>query len=261
MMQQTYELFGLEYSLELSTRPENAMGDEAMWARTEAALREVLDRTGQDYRINEGDGAFYGPKIDIHLHDCIGRRWQCATVQLDNNLPARFSLKYTAPDDSDRTPIVIHRAIAGSLERFFAILVEHFAGAFPTWLAPVQARVLTITDEQAPYAHEVGGLLRQAGIRAEVDDRGEKIGYKVREAELQKVPYMLTVGGREAEQREVDVRMYTGGRRGAMDVEELRDEILRKIASRELDVEVERFAVVESSEDEEVGQEMAERGY
>ncbi len=260
MIDEAYGLLGLEYDLELSTRPEDHMGDPALWDLAEDALKAALDASGKTYRVNEGDGAFYGPKIDIQLRDCLGRSWQCATIQLDFQLPRRFELTYAASDNSERTPVVIHRAIAGTLERFFAILVEHFAGAFPTWLAPVQAIILAITDDQNDYAWKLANELKKHGVRVEVDDRNEKTGYKIREAETRKIPYMLVVGGKEAEAGTVAVRSYTDGQRGVMPFEDLKAEILERIETRALDVKIFKSELAIVEEDEEVD-EMVERGY
>ncbi len=207
--------FGLEYSAKLSTRPAEFLGEIATWDRAEAALKGALERAGQPYRVDEGDGAFYGPKIDFDITDAIGRQWQCATIQLDYQMPERFELKYIGADNAEHRPVVIHRAIFGSFERFIALLIEHYAGAFPMWLAPVQAAVLPIADRHLDYAKVVQAELATAGLRATVDDRQEKIGYKIREAQLQKVPYMLVVGDREAAEGTVGVRHRAAGDQGA----------------------------------------------
>ena len=261
MIDQTYSMLGLSYELELSTRPDDFMGAPELWDRAEAMLQQALDNRGEPYRVHEGDGAFYGPKIDIQVRDCLGRSWQCGTVQLDFQLPRRFELTYTARDNSEQTPVVIHRAISGSLERFFAILIEHFAGAFPTWLAPVQAVVIPITDEQNDYAWEVGKRLRAAGIRVEVDDRSEKMGYKIREHETQKIPYMLVCGGREAESGAVALRTYSGGRRGVVAVDDVIAEMVEHVRTRKLDVEVKPIELAASADEDEIGSEMEDRGY
>ncbi|MFW5967612.1 MAG: threonine--tRNA ligase [Persicimonas sp.] len=262
MVDETYELFDMDYEIELSTRPDDFMGSEELWDEAEASLKRALEANDRDYAIHEGDGAFYGPKIDFQVRDSLGRSWQCATIQLDFQLPRRFELGYTAPDNTEKTPIVIHRALAGSLERFIGILVEHLSGVFPTWLAPTQVAILTITDEQNEYAREVARTLEAAGIRVEVDERSEKIGFKIREAETQKIPYMLVIGGREEEAGNVAVRSYVEGRRGNMTPEEVRDEILEKVKNRTLDVEIERSGLAEeASEEEGMGQDMEQRGY
>ncbi len=243
LVDQTYSMFGLDYHFELSTRPEDFMGEVEVWDAAEDALKTAIDSSGRDYKINEGDGAFYGPKIDIFLRDALGRTWQCATIQLDFQLPRAFDLTYTTADNSERTPVVIHRAIAGSLERFFAVLLEHFAGAFPTWLAPVQVKILSITDDQADVAWEIARDLRASGVRVEVDDRSEKIGKKIAEAEVSKTPYMFVIGKREAEAGNVAVRTWTEGRRGVMAVADVKAEILERIANRTLDAKVEVSAI------------------
>jgi threonyl-tRNA synthetase len=206
-----YELFGMRYRVELSTRPAQRVGDDAIWDRAEAALTEALDTRGIDYQVNEGDGAFYGPKIDMHLLDSLGRSWQCGTFQLDFNFPERFDLTYTGADDHEHRPVMIHRAMFGSFERFIGILVEHYAGAFPLWLAPTQALVLPIADRHIEYATVVRAALEQAGIRSRVDDRGESVGKKIAEAEQRKLPVMLIVGDRERDETRVSVRRH--GRR------------------------------------------------
>ena len=204
----------------LATRPENAMGDPALWAKAEEALAAALDKNGWEGQWVEapGEGAFYGPKIEVHVTDALGRSWQCGTVQVDFSMPARFGLEYTGRDGQKHTPVMIHRAILGSMERFVGILIENYAGKFPLWLAPVQAKVLSITEKQAEYAEKVAAQLIEAGIRAEADVRGDKVGSKIRDATLERVNYMLVVGGREAEAGEVDVRSRAGDRLGAMDV-------------------------------------------
>lgn len=200
-----YKQFGFKYKVELSTRPENSMGSEEDWNTATAALQAALDEMKIDYEINEGDGAFYGPKIDFHLEDSIGRTWQCGTIQLDFQMPQRFELEYVGEDGQKHRPIMIHRAIFGSIERFIGILIEHFAGKFPLWLAPVQVKILPITDRTLSYAEEVAAKLTEAGIRCEVDKRNEKIGYKIREAKMDKVPYVLVVGDKEHEEGTVNV--------------------------------------------------------
>ncbi len=206
-----YETFGLEASLKFATRPEQRIGDDAMWDRAEAALRSALEATGHPYTVKEGDGAFYGPKIDFDVTDSLGRAWQLGTIQLDYAAPERFDLTYVGQDNTDHRPVVIHRAVCGSFERFIAILIEHYAGAFPLWLAPLQVIVLPIADRHIEYARSVQAALAAAGLRAEVDERQEKIGYKIREAQLQKVPYMLVTGEREAAEGTVAVRQRSGG--------------------------------------------------
>ena len=235
LMQRVYTDMGLRYSVKLSTRPEEFMGEVATWDRAEAALKQALEAAGQPYDLNEGDGAFYGPKIDFDVTDAIGRKWQCATIQLDYQIPERFDLKYIGADNAEHRPVVIHRAIFGSFERFIALLIEHFAGAWPLWLAPVQAVVMTISDRHLEYAGRVRDQLAAAGLRVELDDRVEKIGYKIREAQLQKVPYMLVVGDREAAEGAISVRSRSGGDLGARSVStfiaDAAEEIRKKGAS------------------------------
>jgi threonyl-tRNA synthetase len=261
MIDEAYALFGVEYHLEFSTRPEDFMGERAQWDQAEASLMSAMGKLGKSYKINPGDGAFYGPKIEFHIRDCLGRSWQCATVQLDFQLPRRFELSYTGRDNQDHTPIVLHRAIAGSLERFIAILTEHFAGAFPTWMAPEQVRLLTITDAQADYAWEVAAQLKAAGVRVEVDDRGEKIGKKIAEAQVGKVPYMVVIGAKEQEDGAVNVRTRRDPKRGSMPVSALIDELKQVISERTLDADVLKLPFESAVEEEAVGEEMATRGY
>lgn len=262
MVDQTYKMFDLRYDIELSTRPDEFMGDPDRWDDAEDALRAALQANDKDFEVNVGDGAFYGPKIDVQVRDSLGRSWQCATIQLDFQLPKRFDLTFTAEDNTEKTPIVIHRAIAGSLERFFAILVEHLGGVFPTWLAPEQARIMTITDEEHDYAYDVLDKLQDAGVRAEIDIRSEKIGYKIREAETDKVPYMLIIGGDEVDDGTVSVRSYTDGRLGEKTPKTVRDEIVEKTETRELDVEIQRSGLRDIADAEAgAGEDMVERGY
>ena len=232
-----YSIFGLEYILTLSTRPEDFMGEIATWDKAEADLKSVLnDLCGEgNYRINEGDGAFYGPKIDIKMKDCLGREWQMGTVQLDFQLPQRFNLSYIDEDGEKKTPIMIHRALFGSFERFIGIITEHFAGAFPTWLSPVQVKILPIsTEKHAGYANEVAEKLDAMGFRVEVDDRNEKIGYKIREAQMQKTPYMLVVGDKEMEENAVGVRNRKDGDLGAMKIDEFISKLKEEVDSKSL---------------------------
>jgi threonyl-tRNA synthetase len=232
LVQRVYNDFGLPFSAKLATRPPEFLGDAATWNSAEEQLRAALDRSGQAYTVNEGDGAFYGPKIDFDVTDAIGRRWQCATIQLDYNLPQRFDLKYVGADNAEHRPVVIHRAIYGSFERFIAVLIEHYAGAFPLWLAPVQAVVLPIADRHLPYAASVRDRLKSAGLRVELDDRQEKIGYKIREAQLQKTPYMLVVGDRESAEGTVAVRTRRGGDQGSRPLGEFLAQALDEVARR-----------------------------
>jgi threonyl-tRNA synthetase len=232
LVQRVYGDFGLVPEMKLSTRPPEYLGTIDQWNHAESELKRALDAVGETYTINEGDGAFYGPKIDFDVTDAIGRKWQCATIQLDYNLPERFDLKYVGADNAEHRPVVIHRAIYGSFERFIALLIEHFAGAWPLWLAPLQAVVLPISDRHLAYAREVRDQLAAAGLRVELDERQEKIGYKIREAQLQKVPYMLVAGDREAAEGTVSVRHRSAGDTGSRPVAEFiaaaRDEIAKK---------------------------------
>jgi threonyl-tRNA synthetase len=221
-----YALFGFEdVRVELSTRPEKSIGTDEQWRMAEEALARALEDMGREYQLNPGDGAFYGPKIDFHITDALGRSWQCGTCQVDFFMPQRFELTYTAPDDTQRTPVMIHRALLGSMERFLGILIEHHAGEFPEWLAPVQARVLPIADRHADYAERVAGALREAHVRAEVDRRSESVGRKIRDAELAKVPYMLVVGDSEQERSGVSLRRHREGDLGLMPLGEAADRI------------------------------------
>jgi threonyl-tRNA synthetase len=232
LIDEVYSLFGFKYHVELSTRPEDSMGSDEDWNMATDALREALDDIGLPYVINEGDGAFYGPKIDFHLEDSIGRTWQCGTIQLDFQLPLRFELEYTGADGEKHRPIMIHRVVFGSIERFIGILIEHFAGAFPTWLAPVQVKVLPISDKYMEYGESVLKELRDAGIRAEIDTRAEKIGYKIREAQMKKIPYMLVVGAKEEEDGKVSVRSRTEGDEGQKDLKDFIANVKEEIATR-----------------------------
>ncbi len=234
LVQRVYGDFGLEYAVKLSTRPEQFLGEIATWDHAEAALKQALEAAGQPYTINEGDGAFYGPKIDFDLIDAIGRKWQCATVQLDYQLPERFDLKYVGADNAEHRPVVIHRAIFGSFERFMALLIENFAGAWPLWLAPVQVMVLPLSDRHLDYARRVRDELAAAGLRVEVDERVEKIGYKIREAQLQQVPYMLVIGDREAAEGTVSVRSRRGGDLGARPVADFVSAARQEVDSKAL---------------------------
>lgn len=211
-----YRVFGFNYHVELSTRPEKSMGSDEMWEKATSALQSVLDKRGMPYKINEGDGAFYGPKIDFHLQDSLGRTWQCGTIQLDFQMPEKFDLSYIGPDGQKHRPAMIHRVVYGSMERFLALLIEHYGGAFPLWLAPVQAVVIPITDRQRTYALEIKDMLRNGKVRVEMDDRNEKVGYKIREAQVQKIPYMLVIGDKEVAARSVAVRHREHGDLGTI---------------------------------------------
>ncbi len=226
LIDEVYSKFGFKYHVELSTRPEDSMGSDADWEMATDALRGALEDLGLDYVVNEGDGAFYGPKIDFHLEDSIGRTWQCGTIQLDFQMPQRFELEYTGADGEKHRPIMIHRVAFGSIERFIGILIEHYAGKFPTWLAPVQVKILPVSEKFADYAKEVSDSLKAAGIRVETDDRNEKLGYKIRSAQVEKVPYMLIVGEKEVEEKAVSVRKRDEGDIGSMKVEEFTAKVL-----------------------------------
>jgi threonyl-tRNA synthetase len=228
-----YDTFGFEPRLELSTRPEKRVGTEEMWDRAEAGLEKALVDKGLKYDLNPGDGAFYGPKIDLHMTDSIGRSWQLGTVQLDYYMPERFELTYTGADNADHRPVMIHRALMGSFERFMGILIEHYAGEFPLWLAPVQATVLPLADRHVDYAREVHAALVAAGLRADLDERTESVGRKIREAELRKIPYMLVVGDREAEQRAVALRRHREGDQGTVPLSEAVERLLAEAAERQ----------------------------
>lgn len=234
LVDQVYTTFGLKYSVELSTMPESHIGEVSEWEMAETALKNALEHMNLDYKINEGDGAFYGPKIDIHVTDCIGREWQCGTIQLDMQLPKRFNLTYVDSDGSLKEPIMIHRVVYGSLERMIAVLIENFAGAFPTWLSPVQVKILNISDAQLQYAKNVKAILEDNGIRVELDDRNEKIGKKIREAQLEKVPYMLVVGDKEMAENKVAVRHRKEGDKGVQTINQFVENILAEIKSKEI---------------------------
>ena len=229
-----YNTFGFEYHIELSTRPEDSMGAQEDWDIATDALRDAITELGYDFEVNEGDGAFYGPKLDFHLKDCLGRTWQCGTIQLDFQLPERFELEYVGADGAKHRPIMIHRVVFGSIERFIGILTEHFAGAFPTWLAPVQVKLLPIADRHYDYLKAVENKLEERGIRCEIDDRSEKIGFKIRSAQMEKIPYMLVAGDKDIENGTVSVRSRKEGEQGAMSVDEFADMIEKEIKSKAL---------------------------
>lgn len=231
----TYEPFGFNYRAELSTRPENFMGNIESWELATQALKNALDSSGLEYRINEGDGAFYGPKIDFHIKDSLGREWQCATIQLDFLMPVRFELTYIDPDNREVQPVMIHRAIYGSIDRFFGIIVEHFGGAFPTWLAPVQAKIIAIADRHADYAWSVASILKKKGLRVEVDDRQRSTNYKIREAQMNKIPYMLIVGDMEQSSGTIAVRLRSETDLGSTPLEEFLEKVLSEIQNRSLE--------------------------
>jgi threonyl-tRNA synthetase len=230
----TYEIFGIDVRLELSTRPEQRIGSEELWDRSEQALTAALDSLGRPYTVNEGDGAFYGPKIDMHMTDSLGRSWQLGTCQLDYNFPERFDLTYTGADNSEHRPVMIHRALMGSYERFIGILLEHFKGELPLWLAPVQATVLPIADRHAAYAEAVTRQLTEAGLRADADERTESIARKIRDAELRKVPFMLIVGDKEEEAHQVAVREHGRGDTGSEAVDQFIARLQKAVQARVL---------------------------
>lgn len=232
LIDEVYSTFGFKYHVELSTRPEDSMGTDEEWKMAEDGLREALEELGLKYIINEGDGAFYGPKIDFHLEDCIGRTWQCGTIQLDMQMPQRFDLTYIGKDGEKHRPVMIHRVAFGSIERFIGILIEHFAGRFPLWLAPVQVKVLPISDKYMEYATKVKDVLFEKGIRVEIDDRAEKIGYKIREAQLQKVPYMLVLGEKEMNESTIAVRSRNEGDLGTMNLDEFTQKLAEEIQEK-----------------------------
>ena len=227
-----YSQFGLKYHVELSTKPDNAMGDDAIWEQATEALRNAIEAKGIPYVINPGDGAFYGPKLDYHIEDSLGRTWQCGTIQLDMNLPERFQIEYIGEDGQKHRPIMIHRACFGSMERFIGILTEHYAGAFPTWMAPVQVKILPISEKHVEYANELAKQMHRDYVRVEVDDRSEKIGYKIRQAQMAKVPYMLVVGDKEVEEGTVNVRKHGGDELGSVPFDEFFNSIKIEIKER-----------------------------
>ena len=235
LIDSVYSLFGFKYHIELSTRPEDSMGTDEEWEVATNGLRDALEENGIQYTVNEGDGAFYGPKIDFHLEDSLGRTWQCGTIQLDMQMPERFELEYVAADGSKKRPIMIHRVCFGSIERFIGILIEHFAGQFPTWLAPVQVKVLPISEKFADYAKQIADRLDAEGIRVEVDDRAEKIGYKIREARNERVPYMLIVGEKDLEANKVSLRSRKNGEEGQQDLADVIARLKEEIQTRALD--------------------------
>ena len=234
LFDEVYSTFGLTYEIELSTMPEDHMGDEKVWEFAQETLKDAITEMDKKYVVNEGDGAFYGPKLDFHLADSLGRTWQCGTVQLDFQMPERFELEYTGADGEKHRPVMIHRVVLGSIERFIGVITEHFAGAFPLWLAQVQIRLLPIADRHIPYLEEVKKKLEAHGFRCEIDTRSEKIGYKIREAQMQKTPYMLVVGDRDVENQTVAVRQYKGGDLGAMTLDAFLEKIVPERDNREI---------------------------
>jgi len=235
LFDEVYSVFGLTYQIEVSTMPEDHMGDEKDWDFATETLKEAVSEMGKEYVINEGDGAFYGPKLDFHLADSLGRTWQCGTIQLDMQLPERFELEYTGEDGAKHRPVMIHRVVLGSIERFIGVITEHFAGAFPLWLTPVQVKILPITDRQHEACGKMLQELTDAGIRAELDDRSEKLGYKIREAQLQKIPYMLVVGDRDLENGTVSVRTRKGDDLGAMSMADFIAKVKEEVKTKQND--------------------------
>ena len=233
LIDEVYSIFGFEYEIELSTRPEDSMGSDEQWEMAEGALKKVLKDLNMKYELNEGDGAFYGPKIDFHIKDCLGRSWQCGTIQLDFQMPERFDLTYIGEDGEKHRPVMLHRVIFGSIERFIGILIEQYAGAFPTWLAPVQVKLLPIADSHKQYAEKLKAELEKNGIRVELDDRQEKIGYKIREAQLQKIPYMLILGDKEVEANAVGVRSRKDGDIGQMQLQDFIAKVQKEVENFE----------------------------
>ena len=236
LFDEVYNVFGLKYTVELSTMPEDHIGTVEEWEANQEILKKAITGMGKDFVVNEGDGAFYGPKLDFHIEDCIGRTWQCGTIQLDSQLPERFNLEYTGEDGQKHRPVMIHRVVFGSIERFIGVITEHFAGAFPLWLTPVQVKVLPVTDRAHEYAKDLTQKLVDAGIRAEDDCRSEKLGYKIREAQMQKIPYMLVVGDRDMENGTVSVRTRKGEDLGAMTMDAFLSKCLSEIASKSKDI-------------------------
>lgn len=232
VIDEVYKTFGFKYHIELSTRPEKSIGTDAEWTQAEIALQEALEESNLEYKLNPGDGAFYGPKIDFHLEDCIGRTWQCGTIQLDMQLPQRFDLTYIGEDGDKHRPVVIHRVAFGSIERFLGILIEHFAGKFPTWLSPVQVKLITVADRHADYAYDIKKILEKQNIRVEVDCRQESVGYKIREARMERNPYMLVIGDKEIEAQNIAVRSRDHGELGSMMIDDLLNKILDEINNK-----------------------------
>ncbi len=229
LVSKIYGVFGFQYMVELSTRPENSMGSDEQWELATDSLREALEQVGLDYVVNEGDGAFYGPKIDFHVKDSLGRTWQCATIQLDFQMPERFDLHYIASDNEEHRPVMIHRTVLGSLERFFGVLIEHFAGAFPSWMAPVQVKLLPIADRHHEYSYAIKEKLERSGLRVEIDSRPKKVNYKIREAQLQKIPYMMIIGDKECENEKVSLRLRSGTDLGDVSVTDFIDRVKSEI--------------------------------
>ena len=232
LFDEVYSVFGLSYKIELSTMPEDHIGTVEQWEHNQDILKEAITEMGKDYVVHEGDGAFYGPKLDFHLADSLGRTWQCGTIQLDSQLPERFELEYIGADGEKHRPIMIHRVVLGSIERFIGVITEHFAGAFPTWLAPEQVRVMPMTDRNIPCAQEVVGQLTEAGFRVSMDDRNEKIGYKIREAQVHKVPYMVVIGDKDEEKGIISVRERKTGETTPMELVEFIEKLSYEVKEK-----------------------------
>lgn len=232
LTEEIYSQFDLDYHIELSTRPEKSIGSDEMWEKAEDIMRKVIKESGREYRINEGDGAFYGPKFDFHIKDCIGRTWQCGTLQLDFSMPERFEMEYIGPDGKEHRPVMLHRAILGSLERFIGIIIEHYGGIFPTWLAPVQAKILPISDKHIPYAEKVYKELEKRGVRVELDDRSESLGKKIRDGEMEKAAYLLVVGDEEAEDENVAVRKISDKKQEVVKLKDFVSALSKEINER-----------------------------
>ena len=233
MYQKMYGVFGLEYHVELSTRPENSMGSDELWEISTNALREAIETAGVPYQINEGDGAFYGPKLDFHVQDSLGRTWQCGTIQMDMQLPERFDVNYIGEDGEKHRAVMLHRAGYGSLERFIGILIEHYAGAFPTWIAPVQVKIIPVTDKNLEYAKSVAAAMSESDIRVEVEEANETLGYKIRKAQMEKVPYMIIVGDQEMKGHTISVRSRKNGDLGSQSLPMFVANLIREIKERE----------------------------
>jgi threonyl-tRNA synthetase len=234
LFDEVYSVFGLTYQIEVSTMPEDHIGEKETWDFATETLKKAITDMGKDFVINEGDGAFYGPKLDFHLADSLGRTWQCGTIQLDMQMPERFDLEYTGADGEKHRPVMIHRVVLGSIERFIGVITEHFAGAFPLWLAPVQVKILPVTDRAAQYADQVAAQLDASGYRVEVDHRSEKLGYKIREAQKNKIPYMVIVGDKDVENNTVSIRHRSGADLGAMTFQEFSTLLQSEVDSKEI---------------------------
>ncbi len=237
LVDEVYSTFGFKYHIELSTRPENSMGTDEEWEQAESALIAALEELGVDYKLNPADGAFYGPKIDFHLEDCIGRTWQCGTVQLDMQLPQRFDLNYIGEDGNKHKPVVIHRVVYGSIERFIGILIEHFAGRFPTWLAPTQVKFIPVADRHIDYCKKLKSTLEEKNLQVEIDGRSEGVGYKIREAQLEQVPYMIIVGDEEVEGEKLSIRSRDAGELGKQTMDEFIEHIVKEVENKEMQVQ------------------------